>query len=174
VFSSEFIIGFGLLYYLFFFSFFLSIQSGNRHIIFFYPLLYVLAGRLATTGWKKKYKLVGACILAFYSIAGFYFYFPNLISYTNEFIANKKNAYRIMADASLDYGQGNYALEKYLAEHPDVKIVTPEPQQGKIVIGLNDFVDIYGTGKFEWLKKYKPVGHVDHCYLLFDVSAESK
>jgi len=167
--SSEFIIGFGLLYYLIFFSFFLSIQSGNRHIILFYPLLYVLAGRLVTVNLKKEYKLVGAGILAAYSLVGFYFYFPNLISYTNEFIGNKTNAYRIMADASLDYGQGNYALEKYLAKHPDVKIVTTEPQHGKIVIGLNDFVDIYGTGKFEWLKKYKPVGHVNYCYLLFDV-----
>ena len=124
--------------------------------------------------WKKRYKLAGAGILAVYSLAGFYFYFPNLISYTNEFISNKTNAYKIMADASLDYGQGNYALEKYLAKHPDVKMATLEPQQGKIVIGLNYFVDLYGTGKFEWLKKYKPVGHVDHCYLLFDVPAESK
>ena len=172
--SSEFIIGFGLLYYLIFFSFFLSIQSGNRHIILFYPLLYVLAGRLATMDWKKKYKLAGAVILAVYSLAGFYFYFPNLISYTNEFIGNKTNAYKIMADASLDYGQGYYALEKYLAKHPDVKIATSEPQQGEIVIGLNDFVDIYGTGKFEWLKKYKPVGHVNYCYLLFDVPMDNK
>ena len=174
LFSSEFIIGIGLLYYLIFFSFFLSIQSGNRHIILFYPLLYVLAGRLATMDWKKKYKIAGTGILAVYSLAGFYFYFPNLISYTNEFISNKTNAYKIMADASLDYGQGYYALEKYIAKHPDVKIATHEPQQGKIVIGLNDFVDLYGTDKFEWLKKYKPVGHVNYCYLLFDVPIDNK
>src|SRR6187549_3098316 len=86
--SSEFIIGFGLLYYFIFFSFFLSMQSGNRHIIFFYPLLYVLAGRLTTVDWKKTHKITGAVILAVYSLAGFYFYFPNLISYTNEFISN--------------------------------------------------------------------------------------
>jgi hypothetical protein len=110
--SSEFIIGFGLLYYFIFFSFFLSMQSGNRHIIFFYPLLYVLAGRLVTVNWRKKYKLAGAVILTVYSLVGFYFYFPNLISYTNEFIVNKTNAYKIMADCSIDYGQGNYALEK--------------------------------------------------------------
>jgi hypothetical protein len=174
LFSSEFIIGFGLLYYFIFFSFFLSIQSGNRHIILFYPLLYVLAGRLATMNWKKKYKLAGAGILVIYSLVGFYFYFPNLISYTNEFISNKTNAYKIIAEASIDYGQGYYALEKYLAKHPDVKIATSEPQHGKIVIGVNDFIDLYGTGKFEWLKKYKPIGHVNYCYLLFDVPAENK
>lgn len=173
-FSPEFIIGLGLLYYLIYFSFFLSIQSGNRHIVFFYPLLYILAGRLTKVIWKRKYKLAGAGILAIYSLVSFYIYFPNLISYTNEFIVNKTNAYKIMADASLDYGQGNYALEKYLANHPDVRIATSEPQLGKVVIGINDFVDIYGTGKFEWLKKYKPVGNVNYCYLLFDVTEESK
>jgi len=172
--SSEFIIGFGLLYFFIFFSFFLSMQSGNRHIIFFYPLLYVLAGRLVTVNWRTKYKLAGAGIFGVYSLVGFYFYFPNLISYTNEFIVNKTNAYKIMADCSIDYGQGSYALEKYLVKHPGVKIATPAPLQGEIVIDLNDFVDINGTGKFAWLKKYKPVGHVNYCYLLFNVPIDNK
>lgn len=170
--SPEFIIGFSLLYFMAFFSFFLPIQSGNRHIIFFYPLLYVLAGRLTTVNWKQKYKLATFSVLALYSLLTFYYYFPNLISYTNELVANKTNAYQVMADTNLDYGQGSYVLEKYLAHHPDVKMATPAPQSGKVIIGLNDFVDLYNTGKYGWLKQYKPYAHLYHCYLLFDIPSE--
>jgi len=114
--------------------------------------------------------LCAAAVFVLYTICSFYFFYPNLISYSNELITDKKKAYQIMSDSNIDYGQGNFAIEKYLQKNKDVKIVDTIPQAGRFVIGVNDFLDIYGTGKFGWLQGFEPVAHVDHCYLLFNVT----
>lgn len=170
--SAEFMIGFGLLYYLIVFSSLVGIQAGIRHILFIYPLLYVLAGRLVHENWNPKMKKAAIVIFVTWSVAGFYFYFPNLLSYTNEFILNKKNAYKIMADCNLDFGQCEFAIKKYLSQHVDVKLADSIPRPGKFVLGVNYYLDIYDNNKLGWLKHFRPIGHIDHCYLLFEVKEE--
>jgi hypothetical protein len=168
--SSEFILLFGLFYFLIYFSFFMRVNGGIRHIIFLYPILYVLAGRIALVQWKQNYRRIATAIFIIWSLASFYFFFPNLISYTNELILDKKRAYKIMADSNLDYGQGNFSIESYLQKHKDVQLADTVAKTGKFVLGVNDYVDIYGSGKYGWLKNFEPVAHINHCYLLFNVT----
>jgi 4-amino-4-deoxy-L-arabinose transferase-like glycosyltransferase len=145
-----------------------NVQIGIRHALMIYPLLYVLCGFIVNTSfWQKKGKLSGSLILI-YSLVTYYYFFPNLISYSNELIPTKKDAYKVMADSNLDFGQGWYTLEKYLKTHPDVQIVTTEPKQGKFVIGVNDYLNLKNDNKYSWVYNLKPVGQVDHCFLLFD------
>ena len=162
----------GVIYFFLFFSLFNNVQIGIRHILLIYPLLYVLMGSIVKMQLPKKAWLAVATFFILYTLISFYYYFPNLISYTNELIADKKRAYKIMADTNLDYGQGNFALAKYLEKHTDVKIASSVPQMGKFVLSVNDYVDINGTGRFRWLRKFTPVRHINHCYLLFDISAD--
>lgn len=110
--------------------------------------------------------------LIIYSVATFYYYFPNLLSYTNEFIATKKYAYKTFADSNLDFGQGWFTIEQYLKNHPDTKLAGTEPAAGKFVLGINDYLDLNQTGEYSWLSKFNPDAHVDHCFLLFKIRTE--
>jgi len=170
--SADFFIGFGLLYYFLLFSFINDAQIGLRHVIFFYPLLYVLAGKLTQFPWRKISMVIVIPLLAVYTIASYYFFFPNLISYSNEFIPDKKKVYKVMADTNIDYGQGWIALNRYLKNHDKVKMAPLAPEAGIFVIGLNDYLDLYNTGKYAWLRNFEPVGHVNHCFLLFSISIQ--
>ena len=166
------IICFAGLYYLLLFSFVNEVQIGIRHILLLFGLAYVLAGRAVHVNWKPSVKKIAFGFFALYSIATYYFYFPNLISYTNELIADKKNAYRIIADTNIDYGQGAFEALDFLDKHKDVKYADTIPAAGKFIIGIDYYLNLDGSGKFLWLKNFKPVGHVNHCYLLFDVKKE--
>ena len=165
-----------LLFFIFYFLLVLGIQNnvqiGIRHLIMVYPLLYVLAGFVTNLPWfQKRSKFVGSLIIA-YSLFTYYLFFPNLISYSNELIIPKKNAYKVMADSNLDYGQGTIAANKFLAKNKDVKIADTVPAFGKFILGVNYYLDLKGDHKFLWLKNFKPVAHVNHCYLLFDIKIE--
>ena len=170
VISAPFIIGFAALYYLLLFSFVNEVQIGIRHLLLLFPLMYVMAGRVVELNWKPR--KTAFRVFALYSIATFYFYFPNLISYTNELIQDKKNAYRILAQSNIDYGQGNFFANDFLDKHKDVKYADTVPATGKFIIGINYYLDLDGSGKFLWLKNFKPVDHVNHCYLVFDIKKE--
>ena len=169
--SAGFIIGFAALYYLLLFSFINEVQIGIRHLLLLYPLLYVLAGIVVNLDWRSRTKNIAVGLFTIYSIATFYFYFPNLISYTNELLPVKKNVYKVMADSNIDFGQGWFALEKYLKAYPDVRLMGSKPEEGKFVIGVNDYLDLNGKHDFYWVYNLKPVAHINHCFLLFNVTA---
>ena len=147
-------------------------QVGLRHVLLIYPLLYVLVGFVfGKKFFQRKMKFI-LPLLILYSVATYYFYFPNLISYTNEFVTDKKSAYKIFADSNIDFGQGMFRIEKYLEKHPDVKLAGEIATEGKIALGINDYLDLNRTGKYNWLVRFKPIAHIDHCFLLFQISAE--
>ena len=77
-----------------------------------------------------------------------------------------------MADSNIDYGQGWFMMEKYLKNHPDVQLADTIAGKGKFAIGLNDYLDINGKHQYSWLSKFKPVAHIDHCFLLFNITDE--
>ena len=162
-----FLLGF-IFYFILVLGFQNNVQIGLRHALMVYPLLYVLCGFVAQLNFfQKRIKLLTS-VLIIYSLATFYYFYPNLISYSNEFIPIKKDAYKIMADSNIDFGQGWYALEKYLKSHPDVQIVreTPPGKEGKFVIGVNDYLDLKGDHKYSWIYSIKPDEQINHCFLL--------
>jgi Dolichyl-phosphate-mannose-protein mannosyltransferase len=168
--ENEFLLLFAMGYFLIFFSFFVNTQSGMRHLLILFPLLYILMGKLAGMNGNSKYFQFIVIPALLYSVITFYVYFPNLISYTNELLWDKKKAYTIMGDSNIDYGQGNYWLEKYLQANPEVKMASSKPEAGKLIIGVNDFLDLYERHNYDWLNQnFKPVDHLRHCFLIFDV-----
>ncbi|HET9747646.1 MAG TPA: glycosyltransferase family 39 protein, partial [Chitinophagaceae bacterium] len=125
-----------------------NVQIGIRHALMVYPLLYVLCGFIVnTSSYLRSAKLLRSLFIV-YSLATYYYFFPNLISYSNEFIPVKKNAYKVMADSNIDFGQGWHSLKKYLEEHPDVHIVPAAYKPGKFVIGVNDYLDLKGDQRY--------------------------
>ena len=74
-----------------------------------------------------------------------------------------------MADSNLDFGQGWNSLETYLKAHPDVRLAATMPEEGKFVIGVNDYLGLREKNDYRWIQKMKPTENVNHCFLLFDV-----
>lgn len=131
-----------------------------------YPLVYVLLGKVFGTIERRKWLVSLLCI---YSITTYYYFYPNLIAYSNELIADKKNAYKIMGDSNLDFGQAYYLAKNYISRHPDTRFADTIPSAGKQLLRVNDYLDLESKHKYDWLKQYKPSGHVTHSYLLFDI-----
>ena len=157
----------GLVFYFFFvLGFQNNVQIGIRHALMVYPLLYVLGGNIVQLPFYQKRVKLFSSLAIIYSLATYYYFFPNLISYSNELIPIKKDAYKVMADSNLDFGQGSYALEKYLKSHPEVRVIGTKPEQGKFVIGVNDYLDLNGDHKYSWVYDVKPDEQIDHCFLL--------
>ena len=75
-----------------------------------------------------------------------------------------------MADSNIDFGQGSFAAEKYLREHDDVMTAPEEPQTGKFILSVNDYLDLDNSHRFTWLSQIKPAKHIDHCFLLIVVT----
>jgi hypothetical protein len=169
--TNFFTTGFPLLL-AFFFILFISLnntsQHGLRHLLMIYPLFYVCFGQLVK--WKLFQSRITLIVVVVYSLVTFYFYFPNLLSYTNELIWDKKNAYKVLASTNIDHGQCNIALTDYLANHTDVKWPGSLPGAGEFILGINEYLDLKMTGKYTWLRNFEPYDHVDHCYLLFRVT----
>jgi len=170
-FSNEVFLLFPTVYFLIYMNFFYSTQVGIRHILIIFPLLFIFAGRFVSKifEWKKQFILY---TLIVWEIISVFSYFPHFLPYTNEFVWNKKMAYKKLADSNLCYGEGGKFLQKYLARNPDAVLMPERPVAGKIVMEVNEMLnkDIKTIGKYDWVNKLTPVDHVHSQYLVFNVS----
>jgi 4-amino-4-deoxy-L-arabinose transferase-like glycosyltransferase len=145
-------------------------QHSVRHLLMIYPLFYVSLGCIAAREWKGCRPILG--IILVYSVATFYSYFPNVISYTNELLWNKTMVYKTLASSNIDFGQGRHLLDKFLAKNPGVTVAPLQPGSGRFVLGINEYLDLRATGNYAWLRNFEPVSHIDHCYLLFEITPD--
>lgn len=146
-------------------------QHSIRHLLMIYPLIYISIGSLAASGFRGKKYYFGGIVL--YSICTFYYYFPNLVSYTNELLWNKTKVYKTIASSNIDYGQCSFFAEGYLRRNPGVQWAPLQPAAGKFIVSINNYLDLRGTGEYAWLRNFKPERQIDHCYLFFAVTEEA-
>ena len=165
---NEFFLLAPVIYYLVVLSFFYKTQCGIRHVIFIYPLLFILSGSVIKYAARKRDQIV-ILMLSILLIMSVGQYFNNYCPYTNEFIVHKKNAYQYVGAANLNFTQAEYLIDDYLQKHPDVKRAPEIPGTGKFILVVDEYLDIWNTGKYKWLRKLKPVGEVHYSYLLFEV-----
>jgi Dolichyl-phosphate-mannose-protein mannosyltransferase len=166
--KDEFFLLAPVVYYLIIFSFLYKTQCGVRHIIFIYPLLFILSGIVFKYARSAKDQVM-ILLLSLLLLMSVGQYFNNYYPYTNEFIGDKKNAFQYVGAGNLNITQGEYLLNDYLKEHPEIKRAPATAQTGKFVLVIDEYMDIWNTGRYQWLRKLKPVGHVHYSYLLFDV-----
>jgi 4-amino-4-deoxy-L-arabinose transferase-like glycosyltransferase len=152
-------------------SFFNREQIGIRHLLPFFAID-IIVGAAAFVGfnamshWRKAF--LGVLVLWLgVSVASYY---PQMIPYMNEWVFDRKLAYKIVADSNLDWGQNAEVVEKFLKNNPDV-IKNPEvPVAGRILVGVNILVGIPRQDHMLWLRsRYQPVAHVGYGDLLFIV-----
>jgi hypothetical protein len=149
-----------------FFSLFARPQLGIRYVLPALPFLFVFTSRVVRT-WTA----VRLVLLAWYA-ASTLSYHPHYMSYFNELIGRRVNAYRFLADSNLDWEDRRYFVERFRRQHPEIPFVLAPaaPQAGWILVGANDLVGIFDAERFRWLREaFRPVRHVAYSYLLFYV-----
>ena len=160
-----------VLYYLVYMSFFYSTQVGIRHILIIFPLLFVFAGFLFQKMLSGRLFPIIA-IAATWELVSVATYFPHFLPYTNEFIWNKKNAWKKIADTNLCYREGGCYLHDYLATHKNAVYEPAQPVSGLVVVEVNDYLGVQENsrhGRYDWLRGLEPVDHIHSQYLIFDV-----
>ena len=138
-----------------------------------FPLIHVFCGNLIKDLPDKKWVRLFVLGMICYSISSFYYFFPCLLPYTNELIADKKAAYKIVGSANLDYNQANESLNLYLEQNRNVRYAPDHPGAGKFIISTNDLLELSGKNGYSWLRNsFKPTDHLQFTYLIFDVSEQ--
>lgn len=180
-----------IVFFAVYFNFFFKLQIGIRHLLVAFPLVHVFSGSLFTRWdtWSLKVKS-GVILLVLYLLISVLSYFPHYIPYFNELVWDRKQAYKILADSNVEWGQDKEYVRRFKQEHPDAYVeeglwhmpkyrdkhmdeyLNPQfPDSGLIVVGVNNFVGIYHPHRYEWLReKYEPVDHIAYSYLVFDIS----
>jgi len=165
-----------VLFYTIYFNFFYNAQLGIRFYLIVFPLLYVFAGNLFINwkGFSSRQK-TSMYALGAYLLISVLSYFPHYIPYFNEFIRDRRMAYKYLADSNIDWEQSKEYLKKYQEEHPEA-IVSPQYKitSGLIVVNANDLVGVTVKPEmYQWLREnFKPVDTVAYSYLVYKITPE--
>jgi hypothetical protein len=162
-----------ILLYWIYFNFFFNAQIGIRHVLPVFALATIFCGRFLVAP-ESKLRRCAALILVIWTAASAFSYYPHFISYFNEFVPDRKLAYRRLADSNLDWRGNDWYLTEYLRRHPGVIVDPRKPQAGRIVVPVNALVGINrNPAEYRWLREhFTPVDHIAYSYLVYDVSKE--
>ncbi len=155
------------------FSLFNPMYLGIKNLLLVLPLLFIFCGSLAKNFIIVKSKIpvviTGAFLL--WELVSVGAYFPHFLPYTNEFITDKKDAYKVLGDANIYFQEGWLLAKEYLDHHPDIQFEPEKKTTGKIMVSLETYLDYWHEGKMQWLRDLhiEPTGHFDSQYLIFTV-----
>jgi hypothetical protein len=94
-----------------------------------------------------------------------------MIPYFNEWVTDRKWAYRYLADSNLDWEQNHWVVERFLKANPDVKLNPLQPTAGRVLVSANLMAGVFPLTADYWLRTRNatPVAHVGYAHLLFDL-----
>jgi hypothetical protein len=162
-----------ILIYWIYFNFFYNAQIGIRHVLPVFALSTVFCGRFLAPP-ESKLRRYTALILVVWAAASAFSYYPHFISYFNEFVPDRKLAYRHLADSNLDWRGNEWYLAEYIRRHPGVIVDPRKPQAGRIVVPVNALVGVNRSPEeYRWLREhFTPVDHIAYSFLVYDVPKE--
>jgi hypothetical protein len=162
-----------ILIYWVYFNFFFNAQIGIRHVLPVFSLATIFCGRFLAAP-ESKLRRYTAVILVVWTAASALSYYPHFISYFNEFVPDRKLAYRHLADSNLDWRGNEWYLTEYVRRHPGVIVDPRKPQAGRIVVPVNALVGVNrNPEEYRWLReRFIPVDHIAYSYLVYDVPKE--
>ena len=162
-----------ILFYWVYFNFFFNAQIGIRHVLAVFALATIFCGRFLTAPESKLRRHTAVIFVAWAAVSALSYY-PHFISYFNEFVPDRKLAYRHLADSNLDWRGNEWYLIEYIRRHPGVIVDPRKPQAGRIVVPVNALVGVNrNPEEYRWLReRFTPVDHIAHSYLVYDVPKE--
>lgn len=172
---SDFVRGEGLLLtsaaILFFgLSFFSRAQIGIRHILPVLAIETVIAGaafsNLSLQSKLQKCVLATLVLWLGISVASYY---PQMIPYMNEWLHDRRFAYKLLADSNLDWGQNRQIVDEFLRKNPDVRLDPARLVAGRVLVGANRLTGVYRWDSATYMQRYEPVAQVGYADFLFIV-----
>jgi hypothetical protein len=162
-----------MLVYWMYFNFFFNAQIGIRHVLPVFALGMIFCGRFLAEP-ESKLRNCAAVVLVSWVAVSTVSYYPHFISYFNEFVLDRKLAYRRLADSNLDWRGNEWYLAEYLRRHPGTIVDPRKPQAGRIVVPVNALVGVNrDPEEYRWLREhFAPVDHIAHSFLVYDVPQE--
>ena len=162
------------LVYAIYFNFFFKAQIGIRFFFVIFPILLIFSARIF-----RKWDLLPRAtrfalpVIGIYLVASVLSYFPHYLSYFNELVVDRKQAYKVLADSNNDWGQNQATLGQFLAKNPDYVFEPEGPVPGFVVVGVNALTGVLGgPDQFRWLREaFEPVDHLNYTYLIYELSA---
>ena len=151
-------------------NFFFNAEVGIRHALPVVILATIFCGRFLANP-ESKLRRYTALVLVGWTAASALSYYPHFISYFNEFVPDRKLAYRHLADSNLDWRGNEWYLTEYVRRHPDVIVDPRKPHAGRIVVPVNALVGVNrNPEEYRWLREhFTPVDHIAYSYLVYDV-----
>ncbi|HET8647022.1 MAG TPA: hypothetical protein VFO85_16115, partial [Vicinamibacteria bacterium] len=150
-------------------SFFFKAKLGYRHALMLVPLACILcAAGLASRARGRRAAAVAALVAAL-AMAEQVPYLGNHLAFSNALVWPKREAYRVMADSNLDWGQNDDKVLAWMAAsaRPLTRLNPPHLAPGENVVSASVFV----FGNHGWARRHlRPRSHFRHTYLLFDVT----
>ena len=151
-------------------NFFFNAEVGIRHALPVVILATIFCGRFVADP-ESKLRRYTALVLVVWTAASALSYYPHFISYFNEFVPDRKLAYRHLADSNLDWRGNEWYLMEYVRRHPDVIVDPRKPHAGRIVVPVNALVGVNrNPEEYRWLREhFTPVDHIAYSYLVYEV-----
>jgi len=160
-----------VVFYLIYFNYCISVQVGIRHVLYVFPLCWIFASSVFLH-WKQQSPIIKSALyaLSLYLLISTVSYFPHFISYFNEIVFDRRQAYKFLADSNLDWGGTQWYVDEYIKKHPDTIFEPPGPMNGHIMVGVNHLAGLTEPEKYRWLREnYEPVDQVAYNHLVYDV-----
>jgi len=157
-----------------FFSLLAEPQLGIRYLLPGLPLLALYASASVAGSPAPRVRFIVIALIAWFAGSSLS-YTPHPMSYFNELIGRRIDAWRYLADSNLDWEDRTRDIERYRAAHPERPLVVSprEPAAGWVLVSANDLVGIRDPERYRWLREtFAPVEHVGYSYLLFQVPAD--
>jgi hypothetical protein len=155
-------------------SFFNKAQIGIRHILPALAVETIIGGAVFSNfSRKSRPQKVVLGILVLWLAGSVASYYPQMIPYMNEWVHDRRYAYKILADSNLDWGQDDAIVHAFLEKNPDVVLDPAKHVAGRILVRANRLtgIDRWTTSAAYLDKQYRPVATVGYAHLLFEVPA---
>lgn len=175
-----------------FFSFFVNIKIGLRHLLPAYPFIFMLLGNLVNYKPRRTQTALTAAMIiisAWYVLQAMLI-IPYNMSYFNEIVGGPSNGYLYFTDANVDWGQGMKDIQKYVRENdiknpyiasmipkgefirlyvPDYVRAPCSPTSGFFAVGVSNS-NFYDKECYAWLENYEPAGRLGYSVFIYNIS----
>ena len=155
-----------------YFSFFFATQVGFRFVLMCVPMLALIAGAGLAPLVATARGRTAVVIVALAALAENVPYLGNHLAFTNAAVWPKREAYRLLTNANIDWGQNDDKIAGWLDERafaapPSIR-TTPFP--GENVFDLNYLAGVGRFRQHQWLREHvSPRAHLGHTYLWLSI-----
>jgi len=160
-----------------YFSFLFKTQIGYRFVLMCVPIAWILAApALAALGQGRPLaRALGALALGV-ALAENLMYLGNPLAFTNAAVWPKRNAYRLVADSNVDWGQNRDKVADWLRKRgiPASRLDPIHVLPGPNVFSVNALAGVFDFDQHRWLRaNAEPLEHWGHTYLRYEVDNET-